>query len=429
MPPRKEKSAVQRSEAVARMSRWATVMLGVVVATRGLAADRSVTLGEAIRIALERNADVRSAAADLEAARARVAGASLVLQHNPDLDVAAGPRMRAGRDGRDYDVFVSQAVEVAGQRGARREMADAGLRAVEARLGARRVAVAAEVREAFGRALAARAHVELADETVRLAEQALGAVEMRYREGDASLMDVNTARVESGRASRERLLAGQRLAAAVAALGLLLNVDPDIELDPEGTLAGLGGAPSTTSAQLLPQALERRADVVALREEVAAAKAATALADREAFPTPRLGANYRREEGDSIILGAIGIPLPLFNRNPVGRGESRARLAQAEIALQAHERRVAAEVRVAGMRLAAARSAAATFSGPVLRAAQENLALVAEGYRAGSLDLVHLLLIRREALEARRAHIDALAELNAAEAEVSRVTGGEENTD
>jgi cobalt-zinc-cadmium efflux system outer membrane protein len=59
----------------------------------------------------------------------------------------------------------------------------------------------------------------------------------------------------------------------------------------------------------------------------------------------------------------------------------------------------------------------------VLEALDENVALVNKGYEAGKIDFLQLILIRRETLEARRDYIEALEELNTAEAELDRVVG------
>ena len=43
----------------------------------------------------------------------------------------------------------------------------------------------------------------LSDETLRLADDAVQAVEERHQAGDASVLELNTARIEAGRARRE----------------------------------------------------------------------------------------------------------------------------------------------------------------------------------------------------------------------------------
>lgn len=81
------------------------------------------------------------------------------------------------------------------------------------------------------------------------------------------------------------------------------------------------------------------------------------------------------------------------------------------------------EVALASLRLVAARETSRSFEGEVLMAMQENLSLVNTAYEAGKIDLFELLLVRREALQARREHIQALEDVRAAEADLARALG------
>ncbi|WNG42234.1 TolC family protein [Archangium violaceum] len=397
------------------------LVLCVAVPARGQ--ERTVTLDEAVRLALENNPEVRSAQAEVGSAEARLSEASLLLRNNPELEGALGPRQRGGTSMLEYSVSLTQPVEIGGQRGVRRDEAQALRSAAGARLELRRVQLAAEVREAFGRGLATLAQVQLATEATELAEQALQAAEERYRTGDASLIEVNTARVETGRARRERLAAQTRHQVAMGALKLLLALEASEPLTLRGTLEPTEVRPTAEEAWL-SRARNNRADLLAAREELRATEAARRLAARAVIPTPRLGASYSREEDAHIVQGTLGLSLPLFNRNQAERGATLARVTQAQLALEALERRIAQEVQLATARHRAAREAWEAFTGGVLQAARENAELATEGYRAGQIDFLQLLLIRREALETRRSYIEALEELNAAEAELERVVGG-----
>jgi cobalt-zinc-cadmium efflux system outer membrane protein len=80
-------------------------------------------------------------------------------------------------------------------------------------------------------------------------------------------------------------------------------------------------------------------------------------------------------------------------------------------------------VKVALARYRNAERAAGAYAGEVLKAAQDNMELVTEAYRAGKVNFLELVLIQRQTLDARRGYIDALQELNSAEAQLKRVTG------
>ncbi len=387
------------------------------------AGERTVTPREAVRLALEGNLDLRREQGEVQAARARLHGIPL-LHANPDVSVHAGPRRRDGASSLDLEIGIAQPFEIAGQRGARVGAASAGLEAAEARYRARRVDVAAETREAFGRALAAGRLVQLERDAAALAERSLETARAREEAGAASALEVNSARVGVGRARREARLAETRRVAAMAALRRLLGLVVDDPVRLEGELTSTGA--SLAVDELLTRAREGRADLGAARSDLRAAEAEARLASRETVPALRLGVTYGQEEDAKIILGTLGFDLPLFSRNQIGRGVATVKVSQARIALEASERQVTQDVLLAAASYAGARAAAEDFAAETVAAMEENLSLVGEAYAAGKVDFLQLLLVRRETLEAQRAHVEALEVLNAARAQLARAIGSEE---
>jgi outer membrane protein, heavy metal efflux system len=402
------------------------VVLALTASLGSARGDEPLTLGSAVAQALAQNAELRGAQAEVRAARARLEGASALAASNPELSAAVGPRHAGERRTIDYEIAVSQRVELAGQRGARIAAARAALGAVEARLAGTRSRVAAEVRELLGRVAASTTRIEVAVEAQRLAEQAERAAEQRFHAGDVARIEVNSARIERARAARATLGAEQERAAALAELELALGAEPGVPRDIAFQLAVEPSAPSSRGVdELVREALGARRDLVAARLEVDAAEAEARLAARAAVPSPALGVSFAREETADVVLGTVSIDLPVFARNQGERGVASARVEQARVALAALERRADREVRLAFARLEAARRTLAAFDAATAAAVGENLALATKAYEAGQLDFVRYLLLRREALDARRDHVDALEALNAAEAQLERALGHE----
>ena len=71
----------------------------------------------------------------------------------------------------------------------------------------------------------------------------------------------------------------------------------------------------------------------------------------------------------------------------------------------------------------AAIAAAQMTRGEALQAAEENLQLATEAYQAGKIDFLQLLVVRRAALEERRAAIEAAEDLHNARAQLDRALG------
>jgi cobalt-zinc-cadmium efflux system outer membrane protein len=381
-----------------------------------------LALADAVERALAASAEVRAAEAEVRAAAEARRVAGRLLADNPELEAAAGRR-----DGTaEYDAALSQRLELWGQRGARADVADATLRAAEARRALRRGEILAEVRALFAGVRAARERAAVEAEAAQIAVDAERASVARERAGDVSRLEVNAARVASGRAVRERLVAEEGRADAEAALELALGVDPGALRE----VALVPGTPRTAvtpadEAALADQTMERRADVAAARADAEAARAASRLAGREAIPSPALGVAWAREEGEDVVQGTLAVELPLFRRNEVARADASARASTAEAQLAVLERRVRQEVRLAAGRVRSARAAVEALGDGAIAAVEENAALVERAHAEGRLGFVEVALLRRQLLDARRDRIDALERLARAEAELGRVTGEE----
>ncbi|WP_426757429.1 TolC family protein [Myxococcus sp. Y35] len=385
-------------------------------------AARPLTMEQSVALALEHSPRLIDGQAEAASARSRWDAASRLFQSNPQLQASVGPRFRDEPDTLELNVGLSQQLELFGQRAAREDAARAASAASHARLESLKVELAAEVRESFGRALAADRALRLAEDASALAEEGRKTAEARFKEGAANQIEVNLARVELGRAQREKVRATQRRTQALAELKLLVGLDPGEDLTLEGELQ-VTAVPLPDTSMLVEQASRQRQDVIAARAEWEAAQAEVRFANRDALPRPSLGVSYGREENDTIIQGTLNLDLPLFNRNQAERGTSSARERQARQRLAVTERFVRTEVELAVNRYRLAQASAEAFSADVLTALQENLDLVTEAYRAGKVDALQLLIIRREAIEGRRDYIDALEELNAARAQLLRALG------
>lgn len=402
--------------------------MGLLALTAALAASvalasEPLTLSVASERALAQSPDVHAAEAEVRAATSRLEGASILLASNPELSGRVGPRDNAGLRTIDYEAALSQRVELGGQRGARVAAARAALEAAEARLSATRARVAAEVREALGRASAARLRAVIALESLRFAELAAKAAERRFQAGDIARIDVNSARVERGRAARGALEADRERLAAVGELELLLGYEPGTAPDVLLGLEESGPVVQGDLEDLVREALASRGDIAAARLDVTAAEEEASLATRSVVPSPAFGVSFAREDSAHIVLGTISIELPAFARNQGQRGATAARAQQARIALGALERRTEQEVRLAAERVRSARQLLDAFDPATAAALAEDLTLATRAYETGQIELLRYQQVRRDAVDARRDRIDVLEALNRAAAQLDRALG------
>lgn len=401
------------------------LLIGLLFGVRPVGAE-TLTLTEesAIDLALQQNPELRVAQAEVDAARGRLLGASVLLQGNPKLEFAGGPRFGQEKDTVDLEVGLSQPVEIAGQRSARIEAASASVEAAKAHLAAKRLDTVAAVRRAFGAAQLAEQRRAVAREGLALAQRALETAEARLEAGNGTRIELNAARIEVGRSQRLVREAGVEVAAAIADLRTALGVDAGTAVVLEGEIEQFVSTGVLDKETALAEALRRRPELIAARKELEAARASERLAAREAFPTPRVGAAYSRDEGDDIVQATLAIDLPLFNRNQAARAESSALVTRTRTTLEAIERAVREQVELAVAKFEASSASVVELQGPVFDASDENLRLATEGYEAGKLGLLELLLVRQGALDSRHAYLDALEQLVHARAELERAVGG-----
>ncbi len=394
-------------------------------AALALGEERSLTMQEAIDLAQRNNPSLRMLDADVAAAKARIAGASLALQDNPNVMLSAGPRTSNAGRSLQLGAQVLQRIEVGGQRRARVDAAESSLAATHAQQSVLRSQVTANVRTSFGKVLADEQRLRLSDEVLTIARQGLDVAQERFRVGAAALLEVNTARVELGRETRARAQSELAHAQSVADLGLLVGLDPATEIVAKGQLSPGAELAEISSAVLMEEALRVRDELQQGRKTMDSAQAEAKLASRAWIPSPEVGASfgYEQESDAKIIQGIVGFDIPIFNRNVAGRGAAAARMKQLSVSQEATERLIKQQVSSAVARLRAAQAAATGYAGEVLKAMQENMDLVAESYRAGKIDFLQLIVIRRQAVEARREYIDVLEELNAAQAALDFALG------
>ena len=230
----------------------------------------------------------------------------------------------------------------------------------------------------------------------------LRAGEARQRAGDASALDSQVARTDLAEVQRQASLAGSTLAKARARLAARFPAPP---VDAPGLADPVAPAPSieTWRERILAEADPLKVAEGAVRK--AELVAARARADRS--PDPTLGLYTAQEAFRNERIVGISISLPFGG----GQRDARARqtLQDVETARTALQRvRRALEAEIAGSWIDATGSIErwriAEQGGA---SAQESARLTQRAYTLGEADLQALLLVRRQALDAARAALEA----------------------
>ena len=388
-----------------RVRRTALALAGIVFLCPHVAGAQSVlTLADVLARARDQAPQIVSARLAVAEARGRLAGASLRLPSNPDVDVSVGNR--DARDGRSTDLQIgaAQSLEPPARRTARVAGATAQVDQATALADETIRDVLREASVSFYQAVYGAERIRLLTSTEELADRVFQSADRRYRAGDIPVLDVNVARSSLGRARAARRAGEAELEAALGALRSVLRLDGPISV--QGTLAVADPAP----AAMLLESAQQRPELRRLEAAVREAEADVSLGRSLGRPEYGVGVRYEREGDDRIVLGGITIALPLFSKGQELRAVGTARAARLRSELEAARAQTRIQLQTA-LEVQARRAAAArALETDALPGLDENEALTARSFDVGQIGLADVLLIRREILETRSEYLSALLE-------------------
>ena len=412
-----------------------------------------LTVGEAVRIALERNPDLRVAAARVAEAQAWLAeteaafwphlGAEVSLLHADApsaylfkrIDAHALP---ASTDFNDTPSFSNLEAGLTLRwnlwRGGRDQLgrwaadADVGI----ARLGRDAVAnaLAAAVVAACLDARAAGELLATDDASIRTVEAQVAESRIKVEGGAALRSDLLSLEVRLAEARQQRVRTAIARRMALATLRELLALPADASLVLADAAYDAGPLPET-AAQALAEAYRRRPETLAARRAVERAQIELATAERAYLPRLDLesrlygdDAEVRLEPGDPNWAVAVALSVEILDGGARAAGVRRARAALDE--LTESDRKalllVAREVETAYLRLEEARARLAVAVQAV-DAAEESLELVSAQYRGGAATVTRFLEAEAARMRARTARIGAELDVSHAAVEASRAMG------
>ena len=382
-----------------------------------------LTLRTALSAALRNSPRLRGFDWRVRADEARALQAGLLP--NPTLVVEgenfAGSGAFDAYDAAETTVFLGQLVQLGGKRAKRRRVAMLDRELSGWDYEAARLDVLTETTQRFVAALAARARLELARETLRVARESLAATEARVRAGAASSIEearsavtVETLEIELARREIEFEASRSTLASS---------------WDGEARFVGLSGRLAEVSAlptlARISEALADNPDLARWASEVSKREAALELARANAIPdvTAGLGVRHFNDSNDSALVFGVEIPLPVFDRNQGGRAAAHAE-ARSVVAMARARRLSLSRSLIASHSTAeAAFQNARAFEERVLPQARAAYESTQDAYRRGLFGLVDVLGSQRTLFEARTEYVNTLERYHMARAELERLSG------
>lgn len=396
--------------------------------TTSIAAQR-LTLAEALSLAESANPTYRAKQAQLVAAQGVQTDANALLFNNPSLFTNLArrsvPQAGQGSEGyREWNAGLSQTLEIAGQRGYRREAADAALAALRAEIADARRAARATASERFYRVLALQQRVELEVQALKLFEGTASAIQKRRAAGEDTKLDANIATVEAERARNQLAIAQEQLLAARSDLSAAIQLPPSSLPEVVGELAM---TPRRFSLAELLAAADAQPRLRALVERENSATSRLKLEQASTYPDVTVGLNVGREgpgaARERLTTLTLSVPLPLFKRNATGIGQARSELGQVQVERQTTLRDTRANVNALWLRLGSLESRVRRLQESMLPALADNQQLSVKSQQAGQIGLLELIVVNRQALDARRDLNDALSEYQVTRLELELAAG------
>lgn len=392
------------------------LLIGTVFYAASAAAE-PLTLEQAWQLAERANPTLLSTQAGLDAAQGELKDTRAPLWNNPEIFGEVRDRDSSGAGGAGANNLeggfgVSQAFETGGQQRARRAAAQQNLAATQEDIQETRRQIRAKVETRFVDVLSLQQRIQSEQETLRLIEQTSQVVKKRVAAGEDSRLEGNLAKVEAERAQNQVSLLSERLTQARAELAALLQLPA--ENLPEVT-GSLEPPPSTYTLDNLLERAANRPALRALEFRENAARSRVQLERGAVYPNVTLSLKRDREQeidsAANIIGLSVNVPLPLFRRNATGIGRAVTELTQTQIERQTANRGASAQVIALWQQLESLRARLTRLEQSVLPSLEENLSLSRKSYEEGEIGITQLLLVNRQALDARRDVLDARADL------------------
>ena len=383
----------------------------------------SVSLSDALSLALRQNPELKSYDLDIRAAEARTLQAG--LKPNPVLNYSAENLPGSGpyRNGdiMENTLELGQLVELGGKRQARVNEAEAGRSVAEWAYQVRRVEVLKNTTQAFVMVLAAQRQVELAKETATLAAEVTPITKKRVEAGKANAVEVMRSNVAVASAKIELEQAQRTLATARTNLAAQWGAKTANFDSARGRLENIKDVPELST---LMERIQSNPEIARWSAERARREAFVAKQKTLAKPDVTVTAGPRmlgKADDVSFVLG-FSIPLPFKNKNQGAIAEAEVEVAKTDAERETSELGVVTQLNAAYQVLLRASNEVAMLNRDVLPVAKEAEEVVMQGYEAGRFTQLEVLDARRTMMQARSQHLRALVDYHQALTEIEALT-------
>jgi cobalt-zinc-cadmium efflux system outer membrane protein len=369
-----------------------------------------LTLRQTIALALLHNPELRTSSWQLRAQEAQVLQQSLAP--NPvgsaKVENFGGSAPRNSFESAMTTFRISQLIELGDKRVKRTRLAEKNRELSAWDYEAQRLQVITEAATRFIEVLADQHRIELAEQTLELAQQLYDIVKDRARVGVIPTVEVDKSLV---RVSTEQIILNKarlRLESSRQQLSAMWGSSAPVFTAAHGELNVVEDIPSQNE---LMELVAQNPDVARWSAEISMRRAALELARSRAVPSMTVGAGVRHfhDTDEEAFILEVGLPLPLVDRNQGGQQEARYNLHKAESQQQDAEIRVRTVLVGLHKRLAGAHHEVVTLRDTTLPAARSAYDAARQAFETGRTNYIDVLDADRTLVNSERQYIEALS--------------------
>jgi len=386
---------------------------------------QAVTIDELLQLLRERSPRLVAERAQIDVAAADLIAAEVLP--NPSIsygstNVVGGKKNTLFEGNLQQQSTIEVPLLIAGQRSARREAAQRGVSAAQARVQARYADLAHQVWQFFVQILTGQEKVRALDEARNSLEQIKDIVSGRAHAGTASEYDVLRISLEAAALDTRLADARAEVTNSAGELGALLGL-PGWRPRAVGKLGSLGV--DLDIETLWTKAEQSNPAIEAARRDELAADAVIERARRERWsvPTVSWGPFFTTDPYGLYSYIGVSIAVPLFDRGQGSIARAVAEKRSATLLRQAVTAETRAELERAIGLLTQRRTTLATFEREVLSRLPTLRRMAEDAYRGGKSTILELLDATRSRTELQLSHLDLVAGVMQAEIDTLAAAG------
>jgi cobalt-zinc-cadmium efflux system outer membrane protein len=391
---------------------WATVLSFLALPLQAPAAEiRSLTLKQAVELALLRNPTLRAQALTIISAKANEMTAA--LRPNPVFTSSS----------QDFTAGLSQLFERGAKRQRHIDSAKLSTDIVTIDHSDARRNLIFQVRKSFTDALLAKSNMVLAEENLKSFQEVEDLSTLRFQKGEISGTDILKIELQKLQLESDVQEAILRLRTAKTTLRTLL-ASPDLteDFDVEGELSF--AEVDMALADLRELAIRNRPDLHSAETQRKKAEADVRLAVANSYTDISLAIGYHHTEPslpkwinplfpqgpseDSIGLG-VSFPIRIFDRNQGEIARTRAEAIRVASLVEAIRNQIISEVEISYAAFRASRERARLYEHVYLAKGRELREIAEFAYNRGATSLLDLLEVNRTYRELQLAYSQVLA--------------------